>query len=129
MERFANKKYQLGQADCGRMVVFHLVQMKRPVTKISKLKPYKTAVSARRAIEAATGQKSLDEALTARFPEIAPAAARIGDIVQLPCELEIGALGIHIGNGAVMAYSEEHELPVTARIVTAEKAWRIVGSG
>ena len=124
--RFQPKPYGLGFGDCARMIATHLKNMGRPVVALNQVKQYKSLLGAQRALLAATGHDNLLDAMSEHFPEKAPARCFIGDVIAMPSELPIGALGIYTGNGSVFAYSAESEFPVFGRIIEPIKAWEIL---
>ena len=82
----------------------------------------------------ALGFKNLFEALDSLgLPRIAPAMARTADIIALPTTHKLGALGVFMGNGAILGY---HDLSPHAEIFTnlaefvtddlGPCAWRVI---
>ena len=126
IDRFKPKPYALGKGDCARMIATHIRNMGRPIIALSKVKNYTTLVGAVRALKDATGHDNLLDAMSEHFPEQAPAACLIGDIVAVNSELPIGALSVYVGNGAVFAYEAENDFPIFGRLVEPIKAWRII---
>lgn len=124
MERFRGKGFAWGSVDCAKMVAFHLKQLGHKV-RLSKAGPYKTALSAKAALKR-IGYERLPDAMDGHgFERIAPASALIGDVVSFPCDHEIGALGIVVGNGNMLAFHEAHEQPVVMTMNLVDAAWSV----
>lgn len=125
MERFRGKNFVWGSVDCAKMVAFHLKQLGIKV-RLSKAGQYKTALGARAALKR-LGFDSLSAAMDGHgFERIAPAFALIGDIVSFACDHEIGALGIAVGNGNMLAFHESHAQPVIMTMGRLDTAWRVI---
>jgi hypothetical protein len=112
------------RATCARMVAEHLRRMGyRP--PLAKAGNYKTALGARRALER-LGVASLGEALDAmKLERIAPAAALVGDVVEIPGEPPFGCLTIAAGNGRAIGFHEEAEGVAVMQPVEFIAAWRV----
>jgi hypothetical protein len=123
LDRFKDKPFRLGSFDCVRMTAAHLrrlgYQVKLPATGSYRSK--------RKALELLneSGAGSLAAALDQLGLErIAPAAAIVGDIIQMPSVDELGALTVSMGNGRVLGY---HEAAVGACVMQPKdfgSAWR-----
>lgn len=125
MERFRGKAFAFGSADCAKMVAFHLKQFGYKV-RLSKAGQYTTLLSAQAALRR-LGYETLPDALDGHgFERIAPAAALLGDIVSFAGEHPIGALGIVVGNGNMMAFHELHDQPVIMTMAQIDTAWRVL---
>lgn len=61
------------------------------------------------------------------LPRIAVARALPADIVALPTEHRLGALGIFMGNGNVLAYHEDSPNAEVFQLQEALHAWRAIG--
>ena len=94
----------MGRFDCAKMVAFHLRKLGHQVA-ISKAGSYSTALGAKRAL-ARLGWPNLSYALdeTLHLERIAPAFLVAGDIIQMPSDSEIDAMGVALGNGRALAY-------------------------
>lgn len=124
MERFRGKGFAWGSVDCAKMVAFHLKQLGHKV-RLSKAGGYTTALGARAACRRMGGE-TLPEVLDALgFTRITPASALLGDIVSFPSDHEIGALGIVVGNGNMMAFHEAHDQPVIMSMNLIDAAWSV----
>lgn len=86
--RFHGQPLVLGKTDCARMVAFHLKQIGFKASLL-KAGAYSTEVGARRALER-MGVKSLSEIMDLHFPRIAPAEARVGDVVCVRGQGDMG---------------------------------------
>lgn len=125
MERFRDREFGWGSVDCAKMVAFHLKQLGHKV-RLSKAGQYKTAASAVAALKR-LGYTTLPDAMDGHgFPRIAPAAALIGDVVSFASDHEIGALGIVVGNGNMMAFHELHALPVIMSMGRIDTGWKVL---
>jgi hypothetical protein len=123
--RFQGKVFAWGSVDCAKMVAFHLKQLGHKV-QLSKAGQYKTALSAKAALKR-LGFDDLPTAMDGQgFERIAPAFALIGDVVSFASDHEIGALGIVVGNGNMMAFHESHEHPVIMTMNQIDSAWRVL---
>lgn len=123
MERFRGKAFAFGSVDCAKVTAFHLKQLGHKV-RLSKAGQYKTLIGAQAALRR-LGYETLPEAMDGHgFERIPPARALLGDIVSFPCEHPIGALGIVIGNGNMLAFHELHDQPVVMTMSQIDHAWR-----
>lgn len=123
--KFASKTFTFGSVDCAKMAAFHLKRLGHTV-RLSKAGQYKTLKGAIGALKK-LGYDTLPEAMDGMgFERIAPAFALIGDIVSFPCEHPIGALGIVVGNGNMLAFHEAHEYPVIMEMRTIDAAWKVL---
>lgn len=123
VSRFKDQAFAWGKTDCARMVAFHLRQLGYPV-RLAKAGTYASALGARRALDR-LGFKTLRDAVDSYgLTRIAPAAAVVGDIIELPAEDGIGALGVAIGNGRVLAYHQDAEGAVVVQPIQFVTAWR-----
>jgi hypothetical protein len=109
LDKWKDKSFILGERDCVRLVADHLRRCGHSI-KIPAKGSYRTAISALRKLKEA-GHGSLSEALdTLGFERIAPAAAILGDIIELRGEDEtgkespLGAMTVVMGNGRVLGF-------------------------
>lgn len=124
LDRFQGKPFKLGRYDCGQMVAYHLRRMGRPI-KASKAGPYHNVVGAKRALRR-LGHESLPSVIDAHFTRIAPAAALVGDLIQLTSEDDtIGGIFVVLGNGRVLGYHQD--VPGAEVLQPSEyvAAWRV----
>lgn len=126
LDRFKDRPFAYGSADCVQMAAFHLRAMGHQVL-LSKGGRYRSGVGAVRALDRA-GYRSLSEALDAMALErIAPAAALTGDILSLPQEegAPLEALAIALGNGRVLGWHADAPGAAVLQPVMYENAWRV----
>lgn len=126
LDHFAGQPFQWGRFDCAKMVAFHLRKMGHRIG-ISKAGPYSNALGAKRALSR-LDWSGLSQPLDARFERIAPAAAIVGDILQMPSEGWIEALAVVLGNGRALAYHQHEVAAVVVQPVVSEiiAVWRVV---
>jgi hypothetical protein len=55
-----------------------------------------------------------------------PAFAMIGDLVSFPSDHAIGALGIVLGNGNMLAFHEDHDGPMVMTMRQIDIAWAAI---
>ncbi len=126
LDRFKDRPFAFGSADCVQLAAFHLRAMGHRVL-LTKGGRYQTAIGAVRALRRA-GHRDLRQALDAMLLEpIAPAAAWTGDIIAMPPEegAKIEALGIALGNGRVLGW---HPDAAGAAVLQPDQylaAWRV----
>ena len=134
LDRFNGRDFDIGEVDCGQLILFHLRSLGVKIPK-NKLKKYKTLSQARAAIREAFGVTTLQEVCDLFLDRITPAAAIVGDIIELPAaddaEYGIGALSIYLGNGAALMFEETQPHMVAARILYNDEgeplaAWRAI---
>lgn len=125
VDRFKGAPWELGKNDCVRMAAFVLRKMgHRP--QLGKAGSYKTGAGALLALKRA-GYGTLAEALDGLGLErVAPAAARVADIVMIPGEAPLdGALTIAVGNGRVLGFHEDIATADILQPVEFLAAWRL----
>lgn len=123
IDRFAGKSYEPGKRDCA-ILAAHLLHQYGVAVPMMKGLRYSTEAGAIRALKR-TGCRNLIEAVDALgFERIAPAAARTGDLVGLPCEGPWGcALTVAVGNGRVFGFV--HGVGHTLQPQAFVAAWRV----
>lgn len=124
IDRYKGQPWQLGKNDCVRMAAFVLRKMgHRP--QLGKAGSYNTGAGAMLALKRA-GHDSLAAALDSLGLErIAPAAARVADIVMIPGEAPLdGALTIVVGNGRTLGWTEHSETAEILQPLQFISAWR-----
>jgi hypothetical protein len=125
VDRFKGQPWELGKNDCVRMAAFVLRKMgHRP--QLGKAGSYKTGAGVILALKRA-GYDSLSDALDAlQLERIAPAAARVADIIMIPGEPTFGgALTIAVGNGRVLGFHEDVGRAEILQPVDFISAWRV----
>jgi hypothetical protein len=125
LDRFRDAPFAFGEADCARLVGFHLRQLGyRP--GLSRGGSYRTALGARAALRRA-GFASLGAWLDdVGLVRIAPAEALVGDILQGESGDEFAALGVALGNLAMVGFHEDAAGATVLRSVRLSGAWRAV---
>lgn len=125
VDRFKGRPFRFGTNDCARMVAFHLRQVGRPV-RLAKAGSYRSSLGAARALRQ-LGYASLAAALDGHgLSRIAPAAAVVGDIVELPGEPPFGALSVAVGNGRVLGYHQDTAGAEILQPTAFVAAWRLL---
>lgn len=110
LDEWKTRAFRLGEADCARLVASHLRRLGHHV-KLPAARSYRTPRSAEVALRK-LGFETVPMMLDALGLErIAPAAALVGDVIQMPLEAEgdvasdaLAALTIAMGNGRVLGW-------------------------
>jgi hypothetical protein len=126
LDEWRARPLRLGHADCVRMAAAHLRHLGYRV-KLPATGSYRTVRGALSALRRA-GYASVQAALDALGLErIAPAAAIIGDIIELECELPgLPALTVALGNGRVIGFHPDYPAgAVVMQPLQAIGAWRV----
>lgn len=109
---------------CARMVTEHLRRLKHK-PPLAKAGHFTTPLGGRRALQR-LGVERMGEVLDQMgFERIPPAAALVGDIVELPGEAPFGALTVAMGNGRVLGWHEDAAGAEVLQPVEYIAAWRI----
>lgn len=123
LDTFRRRKFKLGTADCVRMTAGHLRKLGYKV-KLPAAGSYSSAVTAMRRLQE-RGFTDLPQALEAHgLVPIPPAAAIVGDVLQLEADHPLGALAIALGNGRVVGYHQDTPGAEVLQPVAIERAWR-----
>lgn len=128
--RFAGRPFKWGGIDCVKMAAWHVRHMGHKVVGLTKAGSYRSARSARAALERA-GFDTLAAAITAQggLVEIPPAMALPGDLMLTPGTDDWEALVIVLSNGDVFGFREGEMIrgPQVMRLtITPEtRAWRV----
>ena len=123
LDEWKGRPFAWGSADCARMVISHLKRMGCPI-KLAGAGDYDSALGARRAL-GRLGFKTLAEAMDASFLRIPPAAALVGDVLEMPGDDVLGALAVAVGNGRALSWHEDAEGTVVVQPVAMTAAWRV----
>lgn len=124
LDEFKDQPFRLGVRDCVRMTAAHLRRLGHAV----RLPPQGSYRSRKAALKllAERGYADLAAALDGfGFERITPAAALVGDVVQMPAVDELGALAIVLTNGRVIGFHEDAVGAVVLQPVRIAAAWRI----
>lgn len=123
MDRFAGKPLQLGKRDCARLGE-HLLHQLGDRPSFLKGVRWDSETGAVRAL-ARLGFRDLDDAVDAHgLPRIGWASALVGDLISLPSDHRIGALGVYLGNQAALCFRDGSDLCLPVRLQHAKHAWR-----
>lgn len=125
LDAWRTRPLRIGQADCVRMAAAHLRLLGYSV-KLPAAGSYRTVRSALAALRRA-GYPSVQAALdTLGLARITPAAAIIGDVIELACDLPgLPALTIALGNGRVVGWHPDYTAgAVVMQPLAAIAAWR-----
>lgn len=126
LDFWKQRKWRLGEHDCARMVARHLRKLGYRV-KLPPVRSYRTVKSALAKLEE-LGHADLPSAIDSfGIERIAPAMARVGDILELPSEDDrLPALTICLGNGRVVGWHESipHGGADVLQPVEFVRAWR-----
>ncbi len=124
LDHWRGRPFRMGRVDCARMTAWHLRQLGHPV-RLPASGSYASVRSAAKQL-AERGYSNLLEVLDGYgFERIAPAAARLGDIVAIPSEHPIGCLTISVGNGRVCGFHEDCAGAEVIQPVEFAAAWRV----
>lgn len=130
LERFRDIPFKPGTVDCVKVSLFVLRQL-GVAPKFGRPLNYKT-LGQGRALLKSLGFADLPAVLDAHFPDIPPAAAIVGDIIEMEALEEggskgLGALVVYMGNGAVFGFHEATVGATVMRIGEAPlRAWRVI---
>lgn len=109
VDKFRGVAFDPGKVDCVQVAKFHLRTLGRPM-KFGVPLSYKT-LNQGRAVLRRLGFASIGEGFSSLYPEIAPAEALVGDLVELVALEDeatkgLGAIVIYLGNNAVFGFHE-----------------------
>lgn len=134
LDRFRDVPFEPGKVDCVQVAKWHCRQLGRPM-KFGKPLSYKTLMQGRGVLRR-LGFASIGEALGSLYPAITPAAALVGDLMELPALQDektrgLGALVIYLGNNAVFGF---HEIAAGGTVMRINEpgadapigAWRLI---
>lgn len=128
---FAKKPFKLGKFDCAKLTLSHLRAMGEPVK--ARVAPYSSPKGALRAVKS-LGFDSIADLLDHHFVRVPWSRALVGDVLLLPDTLDqdgehavaIGSLAVAMGGGRALMYHPDAEGAVTAKVLDAVTAWRIL---
>ncbi len=124
-DHFDGKIHNWGTVDCGRMIAWHLRQFShRP--RLNRFGSYRTARGAFAALKRA-GFASMGAVLDdLGLQRIAPADAKLADIVSGESSDPFDALAIYIGNEALFGFHEDVPHATTLRRIMPAAAWSVI---
>ena len=109
---------------CVRMLTDHLRRLKHK-PPLAKAGHFTSPLGARQALKR-LGVASVGEILDQMgFERIPPAAALVGDIIEIPGEPPFGAFTVALGNGRVLGWHEDIQGADVLQPVQFVAAWRI----
>lgn len=121
-KKFYGKSFRWGTCDCARIAASHARQFGWKVPTTGVYRSYRTAKQALQKL----GVESIPELVASvGLREISPAFAMTGDIVSFASDADIGAIGIVIGNGNMLAFHEAAEGAAIISMGSIDKAWSI----
>lgn len=122
-QRFEKRAFRWGYSDCGRILAWHLNRFGH---KPPKAGGYTTALGAKkRLIE--LGYANMTELMDDMGLEVIGLARALpGDIVAFSSDDPVGAIGIVVGNGNMLAFHEDHDLPVIMTMGKIDRAWSVM---
>lgn len=124
-DQFNGKEHRWGSVDCGRIVAWHLRQFAHQ-PRLHRFGAYRTARGAAAALKRA-GFRTLPDALDdLGLFRITPAEARVADIVAGEGADPFGAIGIYLGNDALLGFREDVPIATALRRVTLSAAWSVI---
>jgi hypothetical protein len=124
VRQFQGREFRWGACDCARIAAWHLRQFgHRP--QIAKAGSYKSALGAGAALKRAGFATLADGIDAVGLPRIMPAEAWVGDLVMGESGDAFGALGIYLGNGAMLGFHEDVPCATVLRRVHIGTGWRV----
>lgn len=126
LDHFKGKPFKWGRYDCAAMVAWHLRAIGAPVKQAAKAGSYHSLVGAQRALKR-LGYATLAEMADAHFERIAPAAAWVGDLIEIPAEDRnpLGCFMVALTNGRVVGYVDGAIGAAVLEPVEYVAAWRV----
>lgn len=104
--RFHEKSYKPGVRDCPLMGLHVLRALGVSVPWAKGLK-WKTEAEGLRALKALGFQNLIEAVDSLGLPRIAPATALAADLIALPTSHQLGALAVCMGNGNLLAFTDQ----------------------
>jgi hypothetical protein len=123
-DRMRGKAHRWVVNDCGKMVGLHARRLGYKV-ELPKLGDYTTPAGALKWLKK-RGYDSLDARLDDLWPQIAPAAALVGDVLALESVDALAALVIHMGQGQYLGFHEDSDAAVLMRPTAFVRAWSVL---
>lgn len=127
--KFGGKTFRWGSVDCVKVAAFLLRKLGRKV-RLAGVGTYDSALGAKAALRRKGYDTIIDAVDGQGLARIAPASARMADLIAFPGEAGMDALAIQLRNGNVMMF---HELDMRLVVVTPDArmlseavAWRTI---
>lgn len=128
IDRFGGRTYTPGQRDDVRMAA-HLLHHLGIAVPVIKGRKWSSEAQGRKLLKK-LGFADLHAAVDSLgFRRIGWASAIAGDLIALPSTCGVGALGVHTGQDAMLAFSEAYPGAEVIRIESALHAWRVIEHG
>ncbi len=125
VQKYGTRPFRWGVCDCAKIAAFHLRKFRWIVPKTGGYRTAEEAVARLAALEC----RDLPQlAAKVGLPEIAPAYAIVGDIVSFAADHPLGAIGLVVGNGNMMAFHEAHATPVIMSMDQIDRAWSVLAA-
>ena len=128
MQKFAGKELKLGEADCVKLVRFHLVKMGH--RRLPKATGYSSPGEAKKVLKS-MGFRNLEQLFDSLLPRITPAFMLPGDVALVQAEegepaWQLGTVVISIGRKFRGWHPDEPRLAIIEPIVERPylAAWR-----
>jgi hypothetical protein len=127
LDHFAGKEHCWGTTDCGRLAAWHLRQfaVKPKLHRFGRYRTARGALTALRRVGFQTMAEVMDDLGLRR---IAPAEARVADIVSGDGVDPFGAIGIYLGNEVLLGFCEDipHATTLRRTADTLTAAWSVI---
>lgn len=125
MKRFGNRPFQLGAADCVKLVRFHLKEMGH---KLPTTGHYKTAAEAAKQLKK-QGAKNVEQLLDKYLERIPPAAMTLGDVAMPPSDPDapaskLGTIIIMASGQKFIGWHPDVEQLAVMSVSQIDVAWR-----
>lgn len=121
--KFHEKPFEWGRRDCVHLAAFVLRELGHP-DPLANVGRYTTLLGAKRAMRRAGVKDFADYIDQMGFVRIAPAAALQGDLIGLPGQHGMLALGVSLGQDRVLAFAPNHVASWVSPSVCTH-AWRV----
>lgn len=121
--KYGKKPFKWGSCDCAKVAAFHA---RKFGWKVPAAGSYKSAVGAARYLKGLGCDTLPDLIDRVGLVEIPPAFAMTGDLVSFASDHPIGAIGIVVDNGNMMAFHEDHPGLVFMSMTNIDRVWSIM---
>lgn len=124
--KFGARRFKWGSCDCAKIAAFHL---RKFGWQVPKADGYASAAGAAKRLAEMKCKTLPDLIDRIGLPQITPARAMMGDIVSFAADSPLGAVGIVVGNGNMMAFHESAQVPVYMSMDNIACAWSVMPAG